>query len=141
MRQDIDSLVLSFHSKLRNLAPYDWYQNYTSLSHLLNPETLSGCARPTHSLSPNTLEDNSSDSTEAVDNGTRTKSYYLLQPDKCRVLILGCGNSTFGADMYEAGWTGGKKNENGARFVQVDFSPVVSSFFDDTVALNAFEYN
>jgi SAM-dependent methyltransferase len=37
--------------------------------------------------------------------------------DKCRVLILGCGNSTFGEDMLRDGWTG--------KIVNVDFSSVV----------------
>lgn len=37
--------------------------------------------------------------------------------DKCRVLIMGCGNSSLGEDMMKDGWTGGITN--------VDFSPVV----------------
>jgi EEF1A lysine methyltransferase 4 len=37
--------------------------------------------------------------------------------DKTRVLILGCGDSTFGADMLHDGWTGGILN--------LDFSQVV----------------
>ena len=37
--------------------------------------------------------------------------------DKCRVLILGCGNSRLGEDMIKDGWTGGITN--------VDFSSVV----------------
>lgn len=37
--------------------------------------------------------------------------------ERCRVLILGCGNSTFGGDMIQDGWKG--------RITNVDFSSVV----------------
>lgn len=37
--------------------------------------------------------------------------------EKCRVLILGCGNSTFGEDMIRDGWRGPISN--------IDFSSVV----------------
>ncbi len=37
--------------------------------------------------------------------------------DICRVLILGCGNSSFGQDMREDGWIG--------EIVNIDFSSVV----------------
>jgi RAT1-interacting protein len=37
--------------------------------------------------------------------------------DKCRVLILGCGNSTFAGDMIQDGWKGPIAN--------IDFSSVV----------------
>ena len=55
-------------------------------------------------------------------SGNLTKSAAVPEfPDrnKSRVLILGCGNSTFGADMLADGWTGG--------IVNVDFSPTVIS--------------
>ena len=37
--------------------------------------------------------------------------------EKCRILILGCGNSTFGHDMIQDGWKG--------RITNVDFSSTV----------------
>lgn len=49
--------------------------------------------------------------------------------DKCRVLILGCGNSTFGADMLRDGWIGGILN--------VDFSPTVICQMQQTYAAYA----
>lgn len=47
-----------------------------------------------------------------LDSGKSFPSY-----DQCRVLILGCGNSTFGEDMIRDGWKG--------QITNVDFSSEV----------------
>lgn len=68
------------------------------------------------------MDDDASANTTAVTNSTKAKAFQCLQPKNCRVLILGCGNSNFGANMFEAGWRGNGQQHS---FVQVDFSPVV----------------
>jgi len=117
-----------------NLPAYDWYQNYNTLAHLLNPETLSGCSAASAQCLINSNgsshgntngDDASSVSTTTMNNSSAAKAYQCLHPNNCRVLILGCGNSTMGASMYEAGWRGGESSTGESRFVQVDFSPVV----------------
>jgi SAM-dependent methyltransferase len=56
--------------------------------------------------------------TAATSSPTRVTVAPSFPPrDKCRVLILGCGNSTFGEDMMRDGWTG--------KITNVDFSSVV----------------
>jgi EEF1A lysine methyltransferase 4 len=117
------SSPISFHF-FSNKPGYEWYQNYHTLSHLLNPETLSGCSVAASQLNLNSLDDDASASTAAMTNATNAKAFHCLQPNNCRVLVLGCGNSPFGANMFEAGWRGGNVKTK-ARFVQVDFSQVV----------------
>jgi ubiquinone/menaquinone biosynthesis C-methylase UbiE len=51
--------------------------------------------------------------------GTCVQMVPFKAKEKCRVLILGCGNSRLGEDMLKDGWTGGITN--------VDFSPVLIS--------------
>jgi SAM-dependent methyltransferase len=90
---------LHFHCLSRSFRSeiYDWYQTYNGLSHLLTIDSL----RTTD------------DQTSAL---PLVKSYFPPR-DKCRVLILGCGNSTMAEDMVRDGWMG--------EIVNVDFSPVV----------------
>jgi SAM-dependent methyltransferase len=69
-----------------------------------------------------TSEPNSTSCTPTVSNksipGQNLNSFVTQNTfpsrEDCRVLILGCGNSTFGEDMIKDGWTG--------RITQVDFS-------------------
>jgi SAM-dependent methyltransferase len=78
--------------RYRHSDSYDWLQNYNSLRRLLTVEALMAT----------------------------TKLNCMLpfpSHEKCRVLILGCGNSTFGHDMLADGWQG--------RITNVDFSSVV----------------
>ncbi|CAB9527693.1 Endothelin-converting enzyme 2 [Seminavis robusta] len=116
------------YQKSRNQPPYEWYQSFHTLSHLLNPETLSGCSVSASHLNLNNTPDNADDdasaSTTAMTNATKAKAFQCLHPNNCRVLVLGCGNSAFGANLFEAGWRGGNQSDR-QRFVQVDFSPVV----------------
>lgn len=73
-------------------GPYDWYQSYQTLRHLLSVQALMAATK--------------------LDSKRPFPSW-----DKCRVLILGCGNSTFGEDMRQDGWEGPITN--------LDFSSVV----------------
>jgi len=59
------------------------------------------------------------DGTSASNNDSHEKPVVSAFPsrDKCRVLILGCGNSTLGEEMQRDGWLGPIAN--------VDFSQVV----------------
>ena len=95
----------------RDPGVYDWYQTYENLRHLLTPEILK---RPFNGITR--LQD--------IDRPTKdpqitldTISNEFPSRDNCRVLILGCGNSAFGDDMKEDGWTGD--------IVNVDLSSVV----------------
>jgi SAM-dependent methyltransferase len=67
---------------------YDWYQRYGNFRHLLTPKSLKA-----------------------------NSSSVAFPHQGCRVLVLGCGNSTLGEDMLRDGWDG--------EIVNVDFSAVV----------------
>jgi SAM-dependent methyltransferase len=89
-------VAFSLLTKLDSLSicssgPYDWYQSYQSVRHLLSIQALVAATK--------------------LDLDKAFPTY-----DKCRVLILGCGNSTFGEDMIRDGWKGPITN--------VDFSSV-----------------
>jgi SAM-dependent methyltransferase len=103
-------------------GPCDWYRNYFQLRHLINPASLAGAAlnqkqqQAQHSLD----EKSGGGANHSPRDGTTTSvSVATSFPERhaCRVLILGCGNSTIGIDMLRDGWTGGILN--------VDFSPSV----------------
>jgi SAM-dependent methyltransferase len=100
----------------REVEPFhEWYQNYTSLRHLLSNESLSPALtaiKPSsHApyMAPPAMAAVAAVSQQAPSDFPNRNS--------CRTLILGCGNSRFGEDMLRDGWTGG--------IVNVDFSPVV----------------
>jgi SAM-dependent methyltransferase len=108
---------------MRCRGPCDWYRNYFQLRHLINPVSLSGAALNQKQQQPvqHSLDENGG--TTATNrsphdaSGTSTVSAATTSfPERhaCRVLILGCGNSTVGIDMLRDGWTGGILN--------VDFS-------------------
>ena len=59
------------------------------------------------------LQDRSTKDPHVLD----TKAPFFPSREKCRVLILGSGNSPFGQDMRDDGWTG--------QIINVDFSSVV----------------
>lgn len=110
--------IFSSVTSISDRGPYEWYQDYNSLSHLLNPLTLSGCyAAP----NPQGNLIFSSGPTTAPVTLDFNHTNNCLQPPDCRVLVLGCGNSQLGQHMYEAGWA----SNPGSRFVQLDFSSVV----------------
>ena len=75
-----------------NSETYEWLQSYASLRRLLTVEALMATAK-INAVSP------------------------FPSHDRCRVLILGCGNSKFGFDMLHDGWKGTITN--------IDFSSVV----------------
>ena len=70
-------------------SSYDWYQTYASLRHLLHPDALTA--------------------------STKLSTAFSSKRD-CRILLLGCGNSTMCEDMIRDGWKGSITN--------LDFSPV-----------------
>eukprot|EP00934_Nitzschia_sp_Nitz4_P002010 Nitzschia sp. Nitz4//scaffold298_size22859//10037//12090//NITZ4_008530-RA/size22859-augustus-gene-0.4-mRNA-1//-1//CDS//3329546326//2010//frame0 len=73
-------------------GPYEWYQPYHCLRHLLSADALAAATK--------------------LDSRIQFPSH-----DKCRILMLGCGNSSFGEDMKRDGWTG--------PMTSMDFSSVV----------------
>ena len=81
-----------WNERYRVSGAYDWLQTYSSLKHLLSEESLMATSK----LKPLTP---------------------FPSPEKCRVLILGCGNSSFGFDMIQDGWKG--------HITNVDFSSTV----------------
>lgn len=82
---------------LSDTEPFEWFQSYRGISHLLTP----------NHLTPNKPFSIEKENTKPT----------FPSKMKARVLILGCGNSRFGEDMLKDGWTGGITN--------VDFSTVV----------------
>eukprot|EP00529_Nitzschia_sp_RCC80_P030032 CAMPEP_0113472784 /NCGR_PEP_ID=MMETSP0014_2-20120614/17699_1 /TAXON_ID=2857 /ORGANISM="Nitzschia sp." /LENGTH=306 /DNA_ID=CAMNT_0000365515 /DNA_START=799 /DNA_END=1719 /DNA_ORIENTATION=+ /assembly_acc=CAM_ASM_000159 len=79
-----------------NGSTYDWYANYDDTR-----SVLCGSFHP--------------DSSSFKLEGEEHRS--VVTRENCRVLILGCGNSTFGEEMRLDGWKG--------EIVNVDFSSVV----------------
>lgn len=85
----------------------EWYRSYRELRHLLTPTALA-VSTGTVLNSKNKLVPGP----EENDSG-----HFFTDRAQSRVLILGCGNSSFGIDMLQDGWTGG--------IVCVDFSAAV----------------
>ncbi|CAJ1946094.1 unnamed protein product [Cylindrotheca closterium] len=81
-----------WNERYRVSGSYDWLQTYSSLRNLLSLESLMGTSK-LKPLSP------------------------FPSHEKCRVLILGCGNSSFAFDMLKDGWKG--------HITNVDFSSTV----------------
>jgi len=87
--------------------PYEWYQSYHGIRHLFDPVNLSA----SQGLNP-------ANPRRIVEGKDRDfMSQHIIQKnipktnfpnrDKCRILIVGCGNSRLGEDMIRDGWTGG----------------------------------
>lgn len=95
-------------------GPCEWYRSYAEVRHLLNPAAFSAADHGKAKAPPPP-----GGGGEALPSPAAQPSPPPRFPerDQCRVLIFGCGNSTFGADMLRDGWTGG--------IVNVDFSPAV----------------
>jgi hypothetical protein len=120
------------------ISAREWYQGYKSLRHLLNPIHFSaqGTAPSTKAMfshhnatsqqhspqQPQQLQLQQpqqqylANSRPAVTTTVSATSIFPAR-DAARVLILGCGNSSFGEDMRYDGWTG--------KMVNLDFSSVV----------------
>ncbi|GAX28758.1 endothelin-converting enzyme [Fistulifera solaris] len=102
---------MSFYSSLNywnqryattaNDQPCEWYMNYNQLRPFLEPDRMG--------VAPGT--------TLRVQKPQILKSNRFPRKRECRVLILGCGNSTLGEEMILDGWLGPIMN--------VDFSDVV----------------
>lgn len=89
--------------------PYEWYQSYHGIRHLLTPFHLSASqgmnpAKPRRIL-------------EALVPRLATSQEHFPSRNSCRILVLGCGNSRLPEDMIRDGWTGG--------IVCVDWSNIV----------------
>lgn len=89
--------------------PYEWYQSYHGIRHLLTPFHLSASqgmnpAKPRRIL-------------EALIPRLSATQEHFPSRNKCRILVLGCGNSRLPEDMIRDGWTGG--------IVCVDWSHIV----------------
>jgi SAM-dependent methyltransferase len=69
-----------------------------------------------HKTHLNCYAEDDCDATASSNNVTDSPPYFPSYED-CRVLILGCGNSTFAEDMRDDGWCG--------PIVNIDFSTVV----------------
>ena len=95
------------HPPLRFLSPYEWYQGYKDLRRLLNPIHFATQKNRDASVKPQIKT--------MIPSNEALRSF--PSREQCRVLILGCGNSTFGQDMLMDGWWGG--------IVNVDFSQIV----------------
>ena len=111
------------------MEPYEWYQSYAGISHLLTPDILSGLhhgmdpAQPqrrmlepfmmmTMNHSKHHHHHHNNDAT-----ATNLQQQQQQQRAQARVLNIGCGSSRLSEDMLRDGWTGG--------IVNVDFSNVV----------------
>ena len=102
---------------------YEWFQSYDGFRHLLTAEMLSPANGVSTSKPRRTIEVRDRDgnmvprSIVCPDETPRLAPTCFPPRADCRVLILGCGNSSLGEAMLQDGWTGG--------IVNVDFSEVV----------------
>ncbi|KAI2507251.1 methyltransferase [Fragilaria crotonensis] len=106
----------------RATEPYEWYQSYHGICHLLTPFHLTASTGVNPAKPRRILETFASSSQRQGDTPSFSHQHDQQQahipPRKdCRVLVVGCGNSRLAEDMVRDGWTGG--------IVGVDWSPVV----------------
>lgn len=101
-------------------SPSEWYRSYGHLRHLLNPIYFATANGTTASLKGKEMSSASASSSSSQQQQSKKAStvehYTFPSRDATRILIVGCGNSSFGADMLRDGW--------GGNIVNVDFSPV-----------------
>jgi SAM-dependent methyltransferase len=103
---------------LHNYRTYEWYQGYRQLRHLLNPIHFSARSSLNSQVSLNGHSLKPAEGRPLLLAGQSSHDYVTFPSrEDTRVLILGCGNSTFGADMIRDGWAG--------QIVNIDFSSVV----------------
>ncbi|KAL7559418.1 hypothetical protein ACA910_009979 [Epithemia clementina (nom. ined.)] len=110
----------------------EWYQGYRNLRHLFDPESFgargkgNALGRIPRDSDPATMETIPEQKEASSSSSSSTSSSFLSPPTTpspfpspfdARILILGCGNSSFAEDMRNDGWTG--------RMVNLDFSEVV----------------
>lgn len=95
------SLLLTCLSSSTCRAPVEWYRSYGHVRHLMNP--IYFCT---------------SGESKFIKQDTRLDAAMTFpERQQAKVLILGCGNSSFGADMLKDGW--------GQTIFNVDFSKTV----------------
>eukprot|EP00547_Thalassionema_nitzschioides_P012103 CAMPEP_0194255602 /NCGR_PEP_ID=MMETSP0158-20130606/34803_1 /TAXON_ID=33649 /ORGANISM="Thalassionema nitzschioides, Strain L26-B" /LENGTH=285 /DNA_ID=CAMNT_0038994005 /DNA_START=140 /DNA_END=997 /DNA_ORIENTATION=+ len=87
--------------------PYEWYQSYHGIRHLFDPVNLSAVQGVNPANPRRILEGKDRDfmSHHIVEKHPPKTNF--PKRDKCRTLIVGCGNSRLGEDMIRDGWTGG----------------------------------
>jgi SAM-dependent methyltransferase len=99
----------------REAASYDWLQSYGNLRPLLSTESLTSTSYScggTHQKASYHQHRLTSDA-----SAPQGPAPYFPSYEHCRILILGCGNSTLAEEMRNDGWYG--------EIVNIDFSPVV----------------
>lgn len=85
----------------RDRDTFEWYQRYDGIRHILTPAYLS--------------KNSSTSTTDATEH--INSQVVFPKKERCRVLIVGCGNSALGEDMLKDAWVGGITN--------IDYSTVV----------------
>lgn len=100
-----------------NSTPCEWYRGYGPLRHLLNPIYFAASGTKIKNNSERHTPQKTVPPPLPASPQPSIEPYTFPTRDKARVLILGCGNSSFGADMLRDGWTG--------TIVNVDFSSAV----------------
>ena len=117
------------HTHILSLArthrsPCEWYRGYGHLRHLLNPiyfatsgTKLKNHNNNLHGSQPLPEQSEKTQQQQPVALPPIADPFTFPDRSKARILILGCGNSSFGADMLRDGWTG--------TVVNVDFSATV----------------
>lgn len=102
--------------------PYEWYQSYHGICHLLTPFHLTAShgvdpANPRRIVETFGSPSRQGDVQPLSSHHQRHQQALIPCRKDCRVLVVGCGNSRLADDMVRDGWTGG--------IVGVDWSPVV----------------
>ncbi|KAG7336889.1 methyltransferase domain containing protein [Nitzschia inconspicua] len=115
--ETVNKMLTFLNYQIIDSATYDWLQSYGNLRHLLSTESL--LAAPSIGCSSHHHKSFHQQRLTIDDSSTQTNKplpYFPSYKD-CRVLILGCGNSTLAEEMRNDGWCG--------TIVNLDFSTVV----------------
>lgn len=116
----VDSLIIRITATFcttgttNNSSPCEWYRGYGHLRHLLNPIYFAASGTKVKTSGSSSNNASHYPAPEAASSVSLPvpviEPYTFPSRDKARILILGCGNSSFGADMLKDGWTGPMTN-------------------------------
>lgn len=114
---ELDSLSQNKRYQVSPNECCEWYQGYNDLKYLMNPSLFGVEGKGNAGNKFLGTGRNDFNSMEPIPEQEHSSIVSFPPIHEARVLILGCGNSSFAQDMRHDGWTG--------RMTSLDFSDVV----------------